>query len=471
MTRAAGVLVLLTLVPVMLAAQESKRCRFRIEFVGDSGRQVQVGGVTNYFAGGGVIITCEGTSVRMASDSVAAYGGKVVQFIGKVHYTDSTVTLTADNGTYFKDGERWEARGNVVTTNLNTGSTLKGPSLDYYRAVKGIRDTVEVYAISRPTINYVTKDSAGKAQEPYIIVGDRVRMKGDEQIWAGGKVTVDRSDLATRSDSLGLNTGKAGKGLLLGGSPTLKASGKDTLDLAGKRIDFVLAERKITSVQSSDSAHAVTKDVDLVGDTISITLEDEKARLTLAWGRQHHPVALTADYELRGDSLVIDTPGQKLEIVRGIGRAWAGAKPDSATKERDWVSGDTVVIRFADDTGSKSRVSQLEATGTGKSFYRTAEKGTEKGGQGRGPDSTKALAVNDKPRKPSLNYARADRIVIHMRPAGDEGVEKVDFFGNVDGIQLEPDSTAGKAKPAMPRPATTPTFSRPTLPGLSGGLR
>ncbi len=468
MTRLAAGLLLLVLAPALLAAQESKRCRFRVQFVGDSGHQVQAGGVTNYYAGGGVIITCDGTSVRMESDSVAAYGGRIVQFIGKVHYVDSTVTLTADNGTYFKDGERWEARGNVVTTNLKTGSTLKGPSLDYYRAVKGIRDTVEVYATDRPTINYVTKDSAGKAQEPYVIVGDRVRMKGDEQVWAGGKVTVDRSDLATRSDSLFLNTGKDGKGLLLGGSPTLKATGKDTLDLAGKRIDFVLANRKITSVKSSDSAHAVTKDVDLVGDTISIALEDEKARLTLAWGRQYHPVALTDDYELRGDSLIIDTPGQKLEVVRGIGRAWAGAKPDSVTKERDWVSGDTVLITFASDTGSKSRVTQLEAKGTGKSFYRTTER---KEAEKPRADSAKAIAVNDKPKKPSINYARADRIVIHMRPAGDEGVERVDFFGNVDGIQLEPDSTAGKAKPAMPRPAATPTFSRPTLPGFSGGIR
>ena len=113
-------------------------------------------------------------------------------------------------------------------------------------------------------------------------------------------------------------------------------------------------------------------------------------------------------------------------------------------------------------------MTQLEAKGTGKSFYRTTER---KEAQKPTADTSKAIAVNDKPKKPSINYARADRIVIHMRPAGDEGVERVDFFGNVDGIQLEPDSTAGKAKPAMPRPAAAPTFSRATLPGFSGGIR
>ena len=52
-----------------------------------------------------------------------------------MHYRDSTVTMDADNGTYYKDGERWEARGKVHTVNLATGSTMDGPSLDYLRAV------------------------------------------------------------------------------------------------------------------------------------------------------------------------------------------------------------------------------------------------------------------------------------------------------------------------------------------------
>ena len=97
----------------------------------------------------------------MQSDSVAAYGGNIVQFIGHVKYRDSTLTMDADRGTYYKSGERWEARGNVDTKNLITGSTLTGPSLDYYRAVKGVRDTLEMYATGRPKISYVEADAAG----------------------------------------------------------------------------------------------------------------------------------------------------------------------------------------------------------------------------------------------------------------------------------------------------------------------
>jgi hypothetical protein len=427
---------------VQLAAQDTKKCRFRVNFVGDTGRQVPTFQGSDYFAGGGVLIVCEGTSISMRSDSVAAYGGaSVVQFIGKVRYRDSTVTMDADNGTYYKAGERWEARGNVHTVNLSTGSTMDGPSLDYLRAVKGVRDTVETYSIGRPTIRYIPKDSTGGKAEPYVIVGDRIRQKGENQVWAGGKVTIDRSDLTARGDSLWLRTGKDGKGSMIGGEPSLRGFGNDTFDLTGKRIDFTLDDKDLTGIVALDSAHAVTGDVDLIGDTVSIALKDKKAEATRAWGRKQRPVGIAGDYELRGDSLAIDTPKGDLREVRGYYNAWAGTKPDSGTGERDWVAGDTVIIRFvqADSAGKKTtKVQQLEAMDSARSFYRAANKG-------------KADSTSRKP--PSLNYARADRIVISMLTTG--GMDRVDMYGHVDGIQLEPD----KPKPSAAKPSAAPKDS------------
>ena len=434
--------LLLACAATQLSAQDTKKCRFRVTFVGDSGRRVPTVEGPNYFAGGGVIIVCEGTAISMKSDSVAAYGGTIVQFIGNVHYRDSTVTMDADNGTYYKAGERWEARGNVHTVNLSTGSTMDGPSLDYLRAVKGVRDTVETYSIGRPTIKYIPKDSAGAKAEPYVIVGDRIRQKGENQVWAGGKVTIDRSDLTARGDSLWLRTGKDGKGSMIGGQPTLRGFGKDTFDLAGKRIDFTLDERDLTGIAALDSAHAVTGDVDLVGDTVSITLKDKKAEATRAWGRKQRPVGIAGDYELRGDSLAIDTQKGDLREVRGYFNAWAGTKPDSGTGQRDWVAGDTVIIRFvqADSSGKQTtKVQQLEAMDSARSFYRAANKG-------------KSDSTGSKP--PSLNYARADRIVISMLTTGDGGMDRVDMYGHVDGIQLEPAKPKAPAAPAVPRDTT-----------------
>ena len=120
---------------------------------------------TNYFAGGNVRLSCRGTRIRMRSDSVAAYGGNIVHFIGRVHYEDSSLVMDADRGTYYRASEQWEARGRVKTRNLNSGSTLAGPSLDYFRSVKGVRDTAEMYAVSRPRIEYATNDSAAAVAE------------------------------------------------------------------------------------------------------------------------------------------------------------------------------------------------------------------------------------------------------------------------------------------------------------------
>jgi len=130
------------LVPIPRAAAQSSRCTFQIDNVDRQGSVVETAKGTNYFAGGNVRLSCRGTRISMQSDSVAAYGGNVVQFIGRVKYRDSTITMDADRGIYYKAGERWEARGRVVTENLTNGSTLTGPALDYYRVVKGVRDTL-----------------------------------------------------------------------------------------------------------------------------------------------------------------------------------------------------------------------------------------------------------------------------------------------------------------------------------------
>ena len=86
---------------------------------------------------------------------------------------------------------------------------MTGPALDYYREAKGVRDTLVMYSTGRPRIEYHPEPGA-KPGEPYIIVADRVRLKGSDRLWAGGKVTIDRSDFSARGDSLGWIPGKPG---------------------------------------------------------------------------------------------------------------------------------------------------------------------------------------------------------------------------------------------------------------------
>lgn len=402
------------------ATAQAPRCLFQIDAVGDSGRAVKTATGTNYFAGGGIRLSCRGSSISMASDSVASYEGRVVEFVKNVKYRDSTLAMDAKRGTYFKSGERWEARGDVVTKNLETGSTLKGPSLDYLRALPGVRDTFEMYAVNRPRIAYVVKDSTGGAAEPYLITADRIRLRGDHRLWAGGKVTIDRSDFAARGDSLRLDTGTGSDGTLLG-KPVLRGLGTDTFTLSGNRIDFKLGGKELTYVSALGHGRAVNAGWDLVADTIGLDVEQRKLQRTVAWGDSVRPYATSARYAIRADSLDLATPAQQLDQVRAYGRAWVGGVLDSASKERDWLAGDSVLSTFQQrDSAGQSRtvLRAVEAYSHARAYYRVADE--------------------KRPKQPSLNYARGDVIRVRMKDGDTEGVDRVDVRGQVDGLQLQP---------------------------------
>jgi hypothetical protein len=415
----AALAIFTSLLPGPVAAQ-NERCVFQITNVDRQGAVVETPQGTNYFAGGNVQLSCRGLQVTMQSDSVASYGGTVVHFLGNVKYRDSTLTMDADRGTYYKNGEKWEARGRVITHNLRTGSKLTGPALDYYRVVKGVRDTLEMYSTGRPRIEYTTEDPGAKPGEPYIIVADRVRLKGSDRLWAGGKVTIDRSDFSARGDSLRLDTGKGSDGTLIGGNPIMRGLGRDSFNLTGRRLDLRLDRRELTYVVAKGNAHAVSKEWDLVADTIGLDIKNRRLEQTLAWGDSTRPYATSPAYAMRADSLALDTPGQQLKEVRGFGTAWLGGTIDTRTKQRDWMRGDTVVAQFVqrDSAGTRrAALSRIVARKRAQSFH---------------------LDPSPKhPERPSINYARGDVIVMTMKQGTRTGVDRVDVRGQVDGIQLE----------------------------------
>jgi hypothetical protein len=434
-----GLAVLILASWPQFALGQSERCVFQINNVDRQGSVSETPGGTNYFAGGNVQLSCKGLSITMRADSVAAYGGNVVHFIGNVKYRDSTLTMDADNGKYFKNGEKWEARGRVVTNNLRTGSKLTGPALDYYRVVKGVRDTLEMYATGRPRIEYTTNNPGAPPGEPYIVVADRVRMKGSDRLWGGGKVTIDRSDFSARGDSLRLDTGKGSDGTLTGSSPIMRGLGRDSFNLTGRRLDLRLNRRELTYVTAKGNGHAVSKEWDLVADTIGLDIKSRRLEQTLAWGDSTRPYATSPAYAMRADSLALDTPGQQLKEVRGFGTAWLGGTIDTRTRQRDWIRGDTVVAQFVqrDSAGTRrAALSRIVARKGAQSFH---------------------LDPNQKhPERPSINYARGEVIVMTMKQGVRTGVDRVDIRGQVDGIQLEAADPPARADSLAPRADSLP---------------
>jgi len=401
-------------------------CTVEIDSVRGKAQQVEVRtGETNVFAGGGVFAHCRGTGSSLQSDSVAWYAG-VGRFdmIGQknlVHIRDTAITLDAVTAAYFLRQERLEAHKNVVAVNRNSGSVLRGPNLTYYRALKGVRDTLEMYATGRPTIDY--RGSADSA-EPYVIVADRVRFKGNDRMWGGGAVTIDRSDFAARGDSMQLDQ-VVGFGLLVG-KPRVEGKGTESYTLTGTRIELGLRGHDIRLVKALGDGVATGADWRLTADTIHLHVDRKKLQQAFAWGPKDsvHARAVSSNTTMRGDSLALDVPDQVLTEVRAFGHALSTMKRDSTARRDstpDWITGDSLTARWAQQADPEGGARQPKST-----LHRVVSRG-----------SARAFThqYNQRDSLPSLNYSRGAMIDISL--AGGR-IERVTVTGRADGVQLEP---------------------------------
>ncbi len=406
------------LAPSMLRAQEAPDCQVRLDRSQLVSQVVVAGQARQYVSQG--VWSClgrpgtgnAGTAVWNArSDSVVRYVARGrIEFIENVEFSDSTARLTADRATYFELRDSLEARGHVRLVNLITGTVLTGPQLTYLRQVEAIRDTAELRASLRPTVEYRAE---GDTAEPYVIMADKVRLRGNAT-WASGNVTIDRSDFASQGDSAWLDR-DAGRGLIVGNA---QARGQDSLAyvLEGQQIAFGLVDDRLNWVQAQSEARATSADWEIVGDTIEFSVQDDMIRRGAAWGKSRRPEARSETYALTADSLVVDTPGQQLSEVRGFGSGLATSLADTMGSENDWMAGDTVTARFdSTETGGRA-LTQLIALGNARALYKIF-------------DEADSLAT------PAINYSRGLKIIALFK---EETVERVDVIGQADGVYLEP---------------------------------
>ena len=426
-------------------------CVIQIDSIGHNYQEATVRpGEKNYFAGGGVLARCQGTGSVLSADSVALFAGvgrfDMVGQRNPVHIRDTAITLDATTAAYFLRQERLEAHKNVVAVNRKTGSVLRGPNLTYYRAVKGVRDTLEMYASGRPTIEYrATADTGGG--EPYVIVADRVRFKGNDRMWGGGQVTIDRSDFAARGDSMQLDQA-AGFAVLVG-KPRVEGKSARPYTLTGTRIELGLQGRgrDIRLVKALGDGVATGADWRLTADTIHLHVDRKKLQQAFAWGPKDsvRARALSTLNTIQADSLALDLPDEVLDEARAFGHAYSTSKTESpkrdstATPEVNWFAGDSLTARWKqvpDSAGTpRSKLYRLIARGSARSFTYLASE----------HDST----------GPSLNYSRGK--VIDCVLKGDK-VNRCTVTGGANGVQLDPrppappDTTKADTTKKKPRP-------------------
>ena len=449
-------LALLALQQPVDTGRADRPCLIAIDSVGRLGRQDEVvpaqpgsRAIYNYYGGGGVWAHCDGTGSTLTADSVAWYGGQQrLDLIGHVRIRDALMDLDAATARYYTPAERLEAHTEVVAVNRANGSVLRGPNLTYLRAIPGVRDSSELLATARPTIQY---RSGADTSDPYVVIGDRVRMRGKQQMWAGGRVTVDRSDLAARADSMALDE-TAGFGVLVG-APVLEGKGERPFRLIGVRIELELDSSDVRVVKALGRGEATGQDWRLTADTIQLSLADGKLQQTFAWGDSMRPRAVSTHHTVQADSIALDTPGEVLTELRAFRQALSTSRRDrGAAADVDWIAGDTLVGGFSQVTDSAGRseaeLQRLVARGNARSLTHMYEPGA--GG---------AAGEADSAATPDINYSRGTSIAIRL--AGDR-IDSVIVTGRADGVHLErrpraPTDTAGGTRPS---PQTAP----PTAP-------
>jgi lipopolysaccharide export system protein LptA len=412
------------------------------------------------YIGGGVSGKCRSQDITVRSDSLESYDQtQLYILIGNAQYKEPRVTINAQRATYFRAEERVLMEGDVRAV-MQNGAVMVAPRAEYFRAVRGIRERSKLVATVRPALSFAEKDSLGRPQPPTNLNANEITADGDSIFIASGKVILNRTDLVATGDSAYMDNGKQWSRLMKG--PVIQSKSDQPFTLKGRVIDLYGSAKLVNRVIAIDSAKAISKDLELIADTLDLRVKDNKLERTYAFGPSG-AAARTPDRDVVADSLDVVMPHQRIRELRAIRRAYAESDPDTATivsDERDWLRGDTIIASFdslpPNDTTSKPRIRGILASGEASAYYQV-------------PSNS---GVKD---KPGVNYVRGSRIQLNFA-AGD--IDNVTVTERVSGVYLEASSDTtsqatkkrGRPKTATPqRRGTTGAQGRPAVRRPAGG--
>jgi len=477
MVRIGLVLGLLALVPLEGIAQEPREgqdCEL-LPGAREAVRRV-VGGEEFIYVAGPARFVCPGDVVLEADSAVGNQVRGEVELIGGVFFQDSVKTLTAEWANYLRDEGRLIARDDVVLTDRESGSTIRGKELEHY-PVTETRPESETIIRGRPhaTLYRGTRSERDDDEPvtPIEVDADLMQIFAETRFLAMGRVEIlhDESkgyaDRAEFSDEV--------EELTLIGNASLEGEG---YDLSGERIRALIADEVIDEVIASGEAALIAEDLDLESHELRIFFQDGELNRLIAVGPrmtdadelpldeeeeptlgapEHHadqPIVISTEFTLAADSIEIIAPGRELELVIAVGRASGVRAPDTLDLglpddlAQDWLVGDTILGYFkrelvraeaddgraisgadadalhmtaSDDGEEKVVLDRLIAVGPGgaaRSLYRIYE---DEGARDR----------------PSINYLIAERITLVMK-GGEVGDVEAD--GPIEGIHLQPDT-------------------------------
>ncbi len=390
------------------------------------------------FLGRGVVAHCIGQGNTLRADSAEYYEAEGrLYLVGNVHYTEPRAAVDSRTMTYYQNDDHLHAEGNVVAV-MSNGSTLRGPSADYYRSTPQ-RPLARMFAPMRPTVTLVQRDTSGRGRPPDTahVVANQITMQGDSLVYASGRVQITRPDLLATGDSAFMDSGSEFARLMR--EPLVKGLGSRTFTLTGGVIDIYSKNRLLERVVATPNGHALSEDLELVADTVDLRIQNNQLQRVIAWGGGRRARAVSPDREIVADSIDAIMPGQRVREVRALRKAYAESNPDSGvvSEQRDWMRGDTIIARFdtliGTDTASRPRIREIVAEGNASSFYQMKNS--------KGPQTL-----------PTVNYVRGRIIDVIFE---DRRVSTVTVTDQATGVLIEPaaaPATSPGATPVQPRP-------------------
>ena len=399
------------------------------------------------YLGGGIIAHCIGQGNTLTADSAEYYEAEGrLYLVGNVHYTEPRAKVDSHTMTYYQNDDHLHAEGDVVAVQSN-GSTLRGPVADYYRSTPQ-RPLARMFAPGRPTVTLIQKDTSGRGRPPDTahVIANQIVMEGDSLVYASGRVEITRPDLLATGDSAFMDSGRDFARLMR--QPSVQGKGTRTFTLTGGVIDVYSRNRQVERVVATPNGHALSKDLELVADSIDLRMQNNQLERAMAWGKSRAH-AVSPEREIIADSIDAIMPGQRIREVRALRKAYAESNPDSGvvSTQRDWMRGDTIVAHFDSvitaDTSNKPKIREIVAEGNARSFYRMKNS--------KGPQT-----------EPTVNYV-VGRIIDIMFEEGK--VATVTVIEKATGVLIEPAAASSPEKPAAAAAQTkkTPPVAKPPV--------
>ncbi len=498
------------------------------------------GGVTQVFGqntpseatymGGGVTFTCPDGRLIKADSVVILKNGDQRLLIGHAYYSDKEKTLTADRIDYLGAQKHMFAQyggSNPIVQLVDklNGAIIRGQYMDYYPAQGSQQSHATIYntAGGRPHAVLHGKTQGGapppasvppdstqpqpaqpQPAQPQpaqpdtsatLVDADRMEITGQKAFHAIGNVVITRSDMkGTAQDAV---YDPDADHLRLSGNA--KVTGQQ-FSLIGGTIDGNLAGNQFKDVTATYQALLESKDLRVKAPAMTVTfdkgevqrliaLSAERAKRTATDGKVLAE-AFAKDFHLLADSIDAKAPGQKIDQVVAVGRAYGERQNDSIKVKmpdiasKDWLRGDTITGFFTDAT-PKARQEKGGKNGSRNGNGRNAAPAPKLAGKpvnaagAASPDSTervleRIVAVgNDanapassmyritdskKPNGvPAISYLLARRIVVAFQ---DGQVSEVSADGSIRGMHLEPQEPA-KSKDTKASPAKKVAAARP----------